>query len=178
MSKKYMNEFVVVNCATLKVVEEFNGDIRYKDEADAIRGGRAYCEDFNDSWYSEEEMMYFKTVAVENANVIDTNPYTITEVTDEKIYFSNGNVISYYHCADCCEYNYADFSHLDTEAKSYVFRGPLSFEAVDGAGFRFGDSRRKFFVPCYSEQNGYYSSDVDIYLNDEQVLNLECELDT
>lgn len=30
------------------------------------------------------------------------------------------------------------------------------------------------FVPCYSEQNGYYSSDVDIYYNDKKVLNVDC----
>lgn len=33
---------------------------------------------------------------------------------------------------------------------------------------------RMFFVPCYSEQNGYYSRDVDIYFNDEKVLGLRC----
>jgi hypothetical protein len=27
------------------------------------------------------------------------------------------------------------------------------------------------FVPCYSEQNGYYSCDVDIYYNGDLVLN-------
>jgi len=32
-----------------------------------------------------------------------------------------------------------------------------------------------FFVPCYSEQSGYYSFDVEIYYNGKQVLNLECE---
>jgi len=32
-----------------------------------------------------------------------------------------------------------------------------------------------FFVPCYSEQNGYYSSDVDIFFDNNCVLNLECK---
>jgi hypothetical protein len=32
-----------------------------------------------------------------------------------------------------------------------------------------------FFVPCYSEQNGYYSSDIDIYLNGELYTHFECE---
>ena len=44
------------------------------------------------------------------------------------------------------------------------------------AGFRFGDNQAMFFVPCYSEQNGYYSSDVDIYYNGNAVLNVEAEM--
>ena len=34
-----------------------------------------------------------------------------------------------------------------------------------------------FFVPCYSFQNGYYSSDVDIELNGEVVLNVGCTIE-
>ena len=34
---------------------------------------------------------------------------------------------------------------------------------------------KSFFVPCYTEQNGYYSGDVDIYYNGKPVLNTECE---
>jgi hypothetical protein len=32
-----------------------------------------------------------------------------------------------------------------------------------------------YFVPCYSEQNGYYSNDIDILLDGWKVLNVECE---
>lgn len=40
----------------------------------------------------------------------------------------------------------------------------------------FGNEPQKlFFVPCYSEQNGYYSSDIEIYFNGKKVLQLECE---
>lgn len=89
----------------------------------------------------------------------------IKEITDERITFDNGNHITYDHEQDCCEQNYADFEYLLDEAgiMSYDFPEDLEFEAVDGAGFRFGSTYRKFFVPCYSEQNGYYSSDIDIY---------------
>lgn len=51
------------------------------------------------------------------------------------------------------------------------------FEKVDDYGFRFGNEYGLlFFIPCYSDQNGYYSSDIDIYYNNIKVLNLECEL--
>lgn len=103
-------------------------------------------------------------------------PSTITKVTDEAIVFGNGSTITFDHCPDCCEWNYADFSQLEDLAKKTTFDFPLVFERVEGAGFRFGNYPQKmFFVPCYSEQNGYYSDDIDIYFNGNRVLNFGCE---
>lgn len=100
----------------------------------------------------------------------------ISKVTDEDIIFDNGSTISFDHCQDCCEWNYADFLQIDDIAKDYNFNENLKFKPVKGAGFRFGDNNQMFFVPCYSEQNGYYSCDIDIYYNGEHVLYLEeCE---
>ena len=87
----------------------------------------------------------------------------IASITGERITFDNGNFIEYYHEADCCEDNYADFKQLDDIAKKHNFDENLKFEAVDGFGFRFGNRKQMFFVPCYSEQNGYYSSNIEIY---------------
>ena len=104
-------------------------------------------------------------------------PAIIERITEEEIFFSNGSTISYDHCADCCEWNYADFSQLEELAKKTVFTFPLTFEKVEGAGFRFGNPVQKmFFVPCYSEQNGYYSDEIEIYFNGEEVLNFCCEM--
>lgn len=98
----------------------------------------------------------------------------IAMITDERIIFDNGNYISYDHSQDCCEHNYADFNYLKDEAGILNFDFPerLEFETVDGSGFRFGSAYRKFFVPCYSLQNGYYSSDIDIYYDTEDGENL------
>ena len=69
----------------------------------------------------------------------------------------------------------AEFEEIDDLAKNFEFSGNLIFEAVPGSGFRFGNNPQNMvFVPCYSEQNGYYSSDVDIYYNDKKVLNIDC----
>ena len=87
----------------------------------------------------------------------------IFNVTDEAIEFSDGSRITYDHEQDCCEFNYADFQQLDDLARAHHFQLPLRFEATEGSGFRFGDNRRMFFVPCYSEQNGYYTDEIDIY---------------
>lgn len=100
----------------------------------------------------------------------------IISVSDSCILFDDGSIMTFGHDSDCCEWNYADFEAIDPEALSYDFdMNALTFEACDG-GFRFGDHpERMFFVPCYSEQNGYYSADVDIYLNGNRVLTAEGE---
>jgi len=94
----------------------------------------------------------------------------IKEVTKDDIVFDNGNVITHDHEQDCCEHNYADFEELQEDAKDYEFDEDLIFEKVTG-GFRFGSKNTPmFFIPCYSDQNGFYGFDVDIYYNDKKVL--------
>lgn len=101
----------------------------------------------------------------------------IKMVTEDGIFFEDESKITYDHCSDCCEWNYADFGQLDDLAMQTDFdTDNLMFESVEEAGFRFGNENNMFFVPCYSEQNGYYSSDIQIYLNDNEVLSFECEM--
>ncbi len=81
----------------------------------------------------------------------------IKEIDFEHILFDNGSKITFDHDQNCCEWNYADFEQLkDTVAMDIDFDENLIFEGVDEAGFRFGNKENMFFVPCYSEQNGYY----------------------
>lgn len=91
--------------------------------------------------------------------------FKISEITDEHIRFSDGSMITFDHCADCCEWNYADFEQLDDLARNALFdTANLAFRAVDGSGFCFGNKDgRMYFVPCYSSQNGWYSLDIQIY---------------
>lgn len=101
----------------------------------------------------------------------------IKEITDEKLIFDNGMTISFYHEQDCCEYNYADFKQIDDLARAEEFDpNNLVFEESD-YGFLFGNkSGRMYFVPCYSEQNGYYSCDINILFNGKCVIEyLSCE---
>lgn len=77
------------------------------------------------------------------------------------IEFSDGSVLVDLHEQDCCESVYADFSNLDSDVMSYNFKGAIRLEKAR-EGFKFGDGRRWFFVPCYNEQNGYYSDNLSI----------------
>lgn len=101
----------------------------------------------------------------------------IVKVDFGAIEFDNGNTITFDHDQDCCETNYADFEQLEERARDIEFVEYLKFEEVEGYGFRFGNGGNEmFFIPCYSEQNGYYSSDVDIYYDGEHVLNVEAKM--
>lgn len=94
----------------------------------------------------------------------------IKKVTDGYIEFDTGDTLYSYHMPACCEYNYAAFKEVDDLALEADFDQPLMFEAVFG-GFRFGNEGKMFFVPCYSNQNGYYTNEVDIELNGSRVLS-------
>lgn len=92
----------------------------------------------------------------------------ITSVSADGIRFDNGHGLSDYHSQQCCENNYADWKQLEELAYDTNFDEPLTLESVDDYGFRFGNPPLKmFFVPCYSEQNGYYSYDIEIEYWDE-----------
>lgn len=96
----------------------------------------------------------------------------IKQVTETEIIFDNGNVITYFHDPDCCEMNWADFSVLNKNNIYYDhdFDTDLQFKFIDEGGFTFGDETAKIFIPCYSDQNGWYSTDIEILYNGERVL--------
>lgn len=101
----------------------------------------------------------------------------IKTINEDMIIFDNGNIITFGHEQDCCEDNYADFPQIDDIARNWKFDENLDFEPVEGFGFKFGNLPNKMvFVPCYSDQNGYYSSDIDIYYNFELKLHFEAEM--
>lgn len=46
------------------------------------------------------------------------------------------------------------------------FEEELIFEAVENCGFRFGSKNTPMlFIPCYSEQNVFYSTNIEIFYN-------------
>ena len=64
----------------------------------------------------------------------------IKEITDYTIVFDNGNIISYEHDQEWCEWNYADFAQMDDIARMTEFDEDLDFEEVPEVGFRFGNN--------------------------------------
>lgn len=111
---------------------------------------------------------------------------------DDYIWFTDGATISYDHKQECCECNYADFSVLEVFYQNEEFD---DFEVipVDDCGFilslklpepnrlyyDYYPQTKKILIPCYSDQNGCYSSDLTIIINrpncEPKVIRLECE---
>ena len=57
-----------------------------------------------------------------------------------------------------------------------VTEDSIEFDNGKDYGFRFGNPPvNMFFVPCYSIQNGYYSSELDIWYDGKEVIHgIEC----
>ena len=100
----------------------------------------------------------------------------ILKIGEDFIEFNNGTILNYYHNQDCCENVYADFESIkDTSAMSHDFKDQVNIEKVEGSGFRI----EGYFIPCYNEQNGYYSSELDLIVlypnGDEEIIDIsEC----
>lgn len=103
----------------------------------------------------------------------------IIQIAEDLIKFDDGTEITCSHCAQCCEHNYADCEQIDDIARNTNFdTSKLEIEFIEGSGFRFGNKpSRMFFIPCYSRQNGYYSCQIDIYINNTFIGEMECEED-
>ena len=101
----------------------------------------------------------------------------IVEAEENILRFDNGVEIYCDHDQQCCENNYADFTQLDDIARSRDFdTDKLEIEILEDQGFRFGNKPfNMHFVPCYSVQNGYYSTNLNIFINGKMIGTLECE---
>ena len=105
----------------------------------------------------------------------------IKEITDEHIKFDDNSEMYYDHNQDCCEYNWADFEYikqcnLSTTTGKTIDIFEVEFEpslqkmfggGVSEMGFKLmAKNGDKFFVPCYSDQNGYYTNELILYYRD------------
>lgn len=103
----------------------------------------------------------------------------IEKIKDGEIWFDNGSRLGSRFYPECFEENYADFEQIEDLAWHHDFDEDLIFEKVDTYGFRFGDERQMFFIPCYSIQNGYYSNEIDVIYNGNTVLkSVDCEIES
>ena len=114
---------------------------------------------------------------ITKASITFKESFRITEITEDRVILSNGCYIEATHDQDCCEHNYADFkSLLDTPIMG-VTHNTISFDDWEG-GIRING----YAVNCYSNQNGYYSTEITFVLRNgwgTEILSHKgrCEMD-
>ncbi len=108
----------------------------------------------------------------------------ITKVDKSGIEFDNGLKLTVYHEYECCENVYADFSHIQVLTKVgrnkfdittlNFHKDILNFITLEkGVGFSINSLEGiQLFVSCYSIQNGYYSTALELRYNN-RVLDIE-----
>lgn len=115
---------------------------------------------------------------------------------EDKVLFEDGTTITYEHDADCCEWNWADFSVLDVFYHGEEFDG-VKIETVDEMGFKlmllkkhrctwgwhkgtpshYWSLVQTVVIPCYSDQNGYYSTNLRIVVTDPDGTKMKYDLE-
>lgn len=75
------------------------------------------------------------------------------------------------HEQECCESVYADFPQTTPYLKEIIGKKieNLIIKKVEGEGILLCFDQIKVFVPCYDEQNGYYSSNLSLVVADNEV---------
>lgn len=111
----------------------------------------------------------------------------IKEIKENSIIFDNGYELEAYHERDCCEEVYSDFDILTTYNVSTITGKTINIKDIDfeetlnklvkgieGQGFNLiSKIGENFFVPCYNEQKGYYSSNLTLILHkDKETLDI------
>lgn len=85
----------------------------------------------------------------------------IKAITKAGIEFDNGWKLTHFHDQSCCESVYADWMPLkDTSIMDEDF-DDIDITFVKNYGIRINE---KYGVACYDDQNGYYNSDLKIFL--------------
>lgn len=113
------------------------------------------------------KLLWEKTVdkKVDSMSVVDE---AMTLILDDgsKLIFST------YHNQDCCESVYGDFSIVKYHETELVGQhlSKVEVKSVTDMGFllcfSFNYKATKIFIPCYNYQNGYYSSDLNLLVDD------------
>lgn len=94
--------------------------------------------------------------------VIFDRQVTIVKIEEESIELSDGTNIYSFHDQDCCEHHWADFSVLEVNPDHKNPFDKLDFKGVEGLGFLMNG----MLVNGYGDNNGYYSSNLDLVVTD------------
>ena len=94
---------------------------------------------------------------------------TITKVYDEVVEFDNGGRLQSHHDSDCCERHWLDFGTAEEELiGKQLDLSTEFFERVPEYGIRLNViGNHPVSVAGYGNNNGYYSSYIDLVVLDK-----------
>lgn len=91
--------------------------------------------------------------------------YICSDYNNDNFYLqlSDGTRIRFVHDQQCCESVYADLSAL--EDTGFETDGSLTLNNIHITFVKdYGIKLNEYGIPCYNEQNGFYSSDISIII--------------
>lgn len=93
----------------------------------------------------------------------------VSVLPEEGIKFSDGSHLFSHHQEDCCENHYADFNYVslnDFEGLLFDVSSLDFIIPIEGYGFRMkAVCEQEVSIPCYGENNGYYSTNLTLVLS-------------
>lgn len=112
-----------------------------------------------------------KTVAERYGHKDDVTT-KVRRVGEDGIRFDNGWYLYSHHDQDCCEQHYLQFKDLtleDFNGMKFDLTGDEFFERAEGFGIRLipvVGTGRPVSIAGYADNNGYYSSDLTLHIED------------
>ena len=101
------------------------------------------------------------------------NKVRVVAIDAESLTFDNGVVLSSYHEWDCCENHYLSLKELDLldfEGLEFDITGNDFFERIEGYGIMLKPlNGLPVRIPCYGTNTGYYSSNLSLVLEGENI---------
>jgi len=99
------------------------------------------------------------------------NKVKVVSIDSDSLEFDNGIVLTSHHDQDCCETHYLSLSDLtlaDFDGLEFDLTTDAFFERIDGYGIALNPLvGYPVRIPGYGLNNGYYSSRLDLVLEDD-----------
>ena len=101
---------------------------------------------------------------------MELNKVKVVSISDDdaSITFDNGVILYSNHDPDCCETHYlclADLTLADFDGLEFDISNDNFFERIDGYGIALKPlNGHPVRIPGYGDNNGYYSSQLDLIL--------------
>lgn len=149
-------------CPNCQCIKEYKDKYWYVNNFCNTCGHPLYWDEYLNGGMRKDKILTGHFHQLEETPVKEELKFKVKSIGTEAIEFENGYSLRHTYEPDCCEYNYADFTSL----KDTVFED-MEYSDIVLEEASYGVLVNGHMINCYSDQNGYYSSVVEVYLADE-----------